>query len=95
MKECDKIYFNNYNNHKNCFETNNLYVSKYCHNYRQSIFNQPINNLPNSITYLTLGYKFNQLINNLPNSITHLTVGHDFNQPIDNLPNTIIVKKLV
>ncbi len=25
MKECDKIYFNNYDNHKICIETNNLF----------------------------------------------------------------------
>ncbi len=54
LKECNTIHFNNYNNHEICFEINNLYVNKYHHNYKQSIFNQPIDNLPNSITHLTL-----------------------------------------
>ena len=29
-------------------------------------FNQLVDNLPNSITYLTFGYKFNRLVKNLP-----------------------------
>src|SRR4029078_1664753 len=32
-------------------------------------FNQPINNLPNSLQNLTLGRNFDQPINNLPNSL--------------------------
>jgi hypothetical protein len=35
-------------------------------------FNQPINNLPESITYLLFVNNFNQPIDNLVNSITHL-----------------------
>jgi hypothetical protein len=49
-------------------------------------FNQPIFNLPNSLTHLTLGFLFNQEINNLPNSLTHLKLGNCFNQEIYNLP---------
>ncbi len=49
MKKCDKIYFNNYDNHEICFETNNLYDSIHGNNWEKSIFNQSINNLPNSI----------------------------------------------
>ncbi len=95
LKECDTIYFNNYNNHEICIETDNLYDYIYRDNWIKSIFNQSIDNLPNTITYLSLGEKFNKSIDNLPNSITHLTLGYDFNQPINNLPNSIIVKKLV
>jgi hypothetical protein len=53
-------------------------------------FNQPIDNLPNSITHLELGLRFNQSIDNLPNSITYLKLGSKFNKPINNLPNSII-----
>ncbi len=63
LKECDTIYFNNYNNHEICIETKNLYVHRHSNNWYKSIFNQSIDNLPNSITHLTLGDKFNQSIN--------------------------------
>jgi hypothetical protein len=52
-------------------------------------FNQSINNLPNSITHLTLGDYFNQPVENLPHSITHLTFGAYFNQPVNKLPSSI------
>jgi hypothetical protein len=68
--------------------------------YEYSKFNKSINNLPNSITHLTLGFEFNQPVGhqgcedinchrNLANSITHLTFGTKFNQPVNNLPNSI------
>jgi hypothetical protein len=55
------------------------------------LFNQPIDNLPNSLTHLEfyIYSKFNQEINNLPNSLTHLTLGLEFNQEINNLPNSL------
>jgi hypothetical protein len=53
-------------------------------------FNQPVNNLPSTITHLQFGWKFNQPVNNLPSSITHLKFKYDFNQQIDNLPNSLI-----
>ena len=60
------------------------------YNKRQySLFNQPVNNLPDSITHLTFGRHFNQPVNYLPNSITYLTFGEYFNQPVDNLQNLI------
>ena len=40
-------------------------------------FNQPIDNLPNSITHLTLEWSFNQPMDNLSNSITHLIWGRE------------------
>ena len=67
---------------------------------QHSLFNQPVNNLPDSITHLTFGRHFNQPVNYLPNSITHLTFGCEFNQSVGhqgcedincprNLPNSI------
>ncbi len=69
LKECDTIYFNNYNNHEICIKTDNFYVFIHKDNWKKTIFNKSIDNLPNSITHLTLREKFNQPINNLPNSI--------------------------
>ena len=48
-------------------------------------FNQPINNLPDTITHLTLTWDFNQSIDYLPDTITHLTLYDSFNQLIDHL----------
>ena len=87
IKLCDTICFNNYDNIKICIKTVNKYNYDYQKYWKKSKFNQPINNLPNSIIYLTLGHCFNQPINNLPNSIIYLTLGYYFNQPLNNLPN--------
>ena len=54
-----------------------------------SKFNQPVDNLPNSIQTLTFGYCFNQTVDNLKNSIQNLALGFKFNQSVDNLPNPI------
>ena len=89
IKLCNTIYFNNYNDIKKCIKTENKYNGDYKKYWKISKFNQPINNLPNSITHLTLGLDFNQPINNLPNSITNLTLGQKFNQQINNLPNSL------
>ena len=47
--------------------------------YYGSIFNQPMDNLPNTIANLTLGSSFNKSIDNLPNSITNLILDEKFN----------------
>ena len=56
-----------------------------------SQFNQPVNNLPRSLTYLAFGCEFNQPVNNLPRSLTHLMFAEysKFNQPVDNLPESL------
>ncbi len=38
MKECDTIYFNNYDDNEICFETNNLFDYEYNVNYKKTIF---------------------------------------------------------
>lgn len=48
-----------------------------------------LNNLPDSLIYLTFGKKFNKQVESLPKNLIHLTFGEDFNHPIDNLPNSI------
>ena len=53
------------------------------------IYDEIIDDLPNSITHLILGDNFNQPINNLPDSVTHLILGDNFNQPLINLPNSL------
>ncbi len=52
-------------------------------------FNQPVDNLPLSLTHLTFGFNFNQKLNNLPLSLTHLEVNFMFSHKLDNLPPTI------
>ena len=57
------------------------------------VFNQQIDNLPQSLTSLTLGLGFNQPLSkdNLPQSLTSLTFycNSYFNQPIDKLPQSL------
>ena len=54
-------------------------------------FNQPVDNLPESVTELIFGYRFNQPINNLPNGLKTLKFYEhsNFNQPVDNLPDSL------
>jgi hypothetical protein len=54
-----------------------------------SKFNQPVDNLPISLTHLTFGMYFNQPVDNLPKNLTYLKFGHSFNQPVDNLPENL------
>jgi hypothetical protein len=49
-------------------------------------FDQPVDNLPKTITSLTFGHSFNRSVDNLPKTITSLTFGHNFNRPADKLP---------
>jgi hypothetical protein len=41
----------------------------------RSYFNQPVDNLPETLTHLTFGNNFNQSVDNLPLSLTYLTFG--------------------
>jgi hypothetical protein len=94
---CNKIIFNDYDDLDICLTTNNQYGNEYYllsnkhfNKYKLSRFNQRIDNLPSSITDLTLGFYFNQNIDNLPHGIRDLTLGSNFNQRLDNLPSSII-----
>ena len=69
---------------------NNKKFYKKCKKCKLSQFNQPIDNLPQSIINLTLGCNFNQPVNNLPLKILNLTFGYEFNQSVDNLPFGIL-----
>ena len=89
LSKYNEIIFSNYVLSYDLLDSlinNNYYHCK----FRPSIFNQPVNNLPCSITNLTFGTSFNQLVEMLPNSIIKLTFGNNFNQQVDNLPNSII-----
>jgi hypothetical protein len=50
---------------------------------------QPINNLPSSITHLTLGHHFNNSVELLPPNLKFLMFGHNFNESVNSLPDTI------
>ncbi len=89
LNECNKVYFNNNDDISTCFKIKDMNEYFYSTKWKISIFNQPIDNLPNTITHLILGTNFDKPIDNLPNTIIHLTLDHSFNQAIDNLPNTI------
>ena len=54
-----------------------------------SKFNDSIENLPNTITTIKLGYSFNGFVDFLPSSLQILTLGYSFNQPVDNLPQKL------
>ena len=51
-------------------------------------FNIPLDNLPESLTHLTLehGHVFNFSLDHLPASLKHLSLSDDFDKPIDFLP---------
>ena len=65
------------------YPKNLTHLTFYC------LFNQSIDNLPNSIRNLELSYSFNQFINRFPKNLTHLIFVNSFNKPVNNLPNTI------
>jgi hypothetical protein len=90
ITSCDKIVFNNYDDLDTCLITNNEYVYEYDDKWKDSKFNQKIDNLPSSIRDLTLSYYLNQRLDNLPPEIRSLTLGNSFNQRLDNLPSGII-----
>ena len=83
-----KVIFSNYELIDDLFD-------KYLNNdfknltYKDSNFNQSVDNLPSSITHLTFGFHFNQKVENLPSSITHLTFWYCFNQEVNNFPKEL------
>ena len=79
IASCDKIIFSNYDDFDTCLITNNKYEHKYISRWKNSNFNENLDNLPHSIEDLTLNYYFNQEINNLPYGIQNLTFGQKFN----------------
>jgi hypothetical protein len=90
---CDKI--NNYYDIKNknildiskqIIDKHFLSITKVYFGYE---FNNPIENLPDSINWLVLGKNFNQSINKYPSCLKYLTFGFDFNKLVDNLPNML------
>jgi FNIP Repeat len=55
-------------------------------------FNQPIDELPLTLTHLTTGEYFNQSVDKLPPKLTHLTVEYNFDRTVDRLPLTLALK---
>jgi hypothetical protein len=55
-----------------------------CHN-----FNKQVDNLPESLTYLTFNYEFNKKVDNLPKTLINLTFGEYFNKKVNNLPENL------
>jgi hypothetical protein len=53
------------------------------------VFNQPINNLPDSITCLVLSEHFNQPIYKLPKNLENLYLGNKFSHGLHNFPENL------
>ena len=53
------------------------------------IFNDTVDDLPDTLTHLIFGYAFNKSVDKLPATLTHLTFGYNFNQSVDKLPATL------
>lgn len=51
-----------------------------------SMYNQPLDNLPNTLYYLQLSYRFHQNIDHLPASLRYLKIEGIYNKPVDHLP---------
>jgi hypothetical protein len=47
-------------------------------------YNEPVDDLPLTLTHLTTGDSFNHSVDNLPSTLTHLKTGHQFTQTIVN-----------
>lgn len=52
-----------------------------------SEFSQPINNLPQGLKTLIMGFSFVETVDNLPDSLENLSLTGSFNNPVDNLPS--------
>ena len=53
-------------------------------------FNQEINEFPQYLNYLHLGWQFNQSINKFPQYLLYLYLGIHFNQEIKELPKHLL-----
>ena len=52
-------------------------------------FNQQVDMLLNTLTYLVFGYSFNQKVLDLPNSLEYISFGKKYNYSLNSLPNSI------
>jgi hypothetical protein len=101
----DVYDYNNYGNYcNNIYINDNYYYSNGCRDCAQSwpgsdfdaisLFNQPLykEDLPSSLTRLTLSDEFNQLFDEgiLPKKLTYLSLGKSFCQLLNNLPESVL-----
>jgi len=52
-----------------------------------------VDDLPSSITHLSLGWLFQQQLHRLPSSLTHLTLTPNYRPPLYHLSSNIILKR--
>ena len=57
------------------------------------MFNQSVDNLPETVTYLSFGYCFDKNANILPDGLKHLTFNETFNTSEYNSFGKILLKK--
>jgi hypothetical protein len=67
-------------------KSSNIYLSSIKYITFGHSFNQPVDNLPDSILGIKFGNGFNQQVNNLPINLLYLEFGSGFNQSVDKLP---------
>jgi hypothetical protein len=67
-------------------ETQKIIFTENCNKQEYSNFDQLINDLPENLTCLILGYNFNKQIDKLPVNLKYLTLRGIFNRTINNLP---------
>ena len=70
------------------YEPSNFQRLQYAH--FNTHFNDTINNLPLTITSLSLGCSFNKSMDYLPKGLIILSLGCNYNQPIKSLPYSLI-----
>lgn len=58
------------------------------------LFNQKVDNLPDSLTHLKFGSCFNQKVDHLPSNLVSASFGNFFNQEINNIPKSLKFLKL-
>lgn len=82
-------------NHTAHSNLNNLKKLQYLKYLALIINNQPVENLPDNLEFLILGYHFNSSIDNLPNNIKYLELGSLFSQDIYKLPDKLETLKFI
>lgn len=67
----------------------NIYLSSIKYITFGKIFNQSVNNLPDTILGIKFGHDFNQPVDKLPNNLIYLEFGENFYQSVNELPSTL------
>ncbi len=90
LNNCEIIIFSDFGTWESTMKNYyKIYENKFNGRFKGSIFNLPLNNLPNTIKKIFLGYSFNTQLDNLPSSLELLKLGCCYNQSLDYLPESL------